>query len=282
MTNNTIYEILPEKCIRCGKCVRECPSSAIKTVEGNLRILGDRCIECGHCGAVCPAGAVLCEGEELVPLEPPRLTGEQAFALIGGKRSVRSYKTEPIPAEVMSRILEAGALTGTATNSRNVRARIFEGEEVYRLTSQLCAVMLGTLNLLDNPAGRLIARGAGMKRYANPVFLKAFKRKIAAGADGSADPLFFRAPAVVVLTHPRKDRRFGRTNGVLAGQSMMLYAHALGIESCIIGFAEVAGRSRRGKEALGLPADREISLIFTLGYGTPRYFRLPKRPSLTG
>ena len=281
MTENTTYTIDTDICIRCDLCRKECPSAAIRDIQGKLTILDERCIECGHCGAVCPEGAVLCNGEALTPLESHGISEAQAFSLIGGKRSVRSYREMPIPADILNRILETGALTGTATNSRNVRARVFAEGEVPLLTSRLCAALLGTLNLIDNPAGRIIARLAGMKRYANPSFLKAFKRKMTAGVEGTGDPLFFKAPAVVVVTYPRRDPRFGRTNAVLAGQSMMLYAHALGIESCVIGFAEVAGKRGKGRKALGVSPDREIGMIFTLGYGKPRYFRLPKRSPLT-
>jgi nitroreductase/NAD-dependent dihydropyrimidine dehydrogenase PreA subunit len=280
VTEKTTYAIDTDICIRCDLCRKECPAAAIKDSQGKLAILDDRCIECGHCGAVCPEGAVLCDGESLAPLENHGISGAQAFSLIGGKRSVRSYSDMPIPSEVLDRILETGALAATATNSRNVRARVFSEGEVSLLASRLCAALLGTLNLIDTPPGRLIARLAGMKRYADPSFLKAFKRKMAAGAEGTGDPLFFKAPAVVVVTYPRRDTRFGRTNAVLAGQSMMLYAHALGIESCVIGFAEAAGKRDRGKQALGVGRDREIGLIFTLGYGKPRYHRLPKRPPL--
>jgi len=46
-----------DKCVACGKCVRECPSNVI-TLEEKASIIKDKCIGCAHCVAACPEGAV--------------------------------------------------------------------------------------------------------------------------------------------------------------------------------------------------------------------------------
>ncbi len=280
MTTETIYEINPEKCILCGLCRKDCPSRCIEEQDGGLAINQDSCIQCGHCGAICPEGAVTCDGEELVPVGEIPSSADEVFALVAGKRSVRNYKDKEIPREVLDRIVESGSLTGTASNGRDVQVKVLTGEDAVLLRRGLCFKLLGLIKILDNPAGRQIARWAGMSKYARKDVLKSFRRRLTDGAEGNGDPLFFHAPAVVVLSYPRHNKRFGRTNAVMAGQSMMLYAHSLGIESCVIGFAEVAAAGKKGKEILGIGKDREAGMIFTLGYGVPRYYRLPKRRSI--
>lgn len=253
---------------------------AVKEREGLYEINPGNCIGCGHCGAICPVGAVKADGIELLPYLPPELSEESAFHLMAGKRSVRRYKTDPIPRDLLDRMLDVGSLTSTATNSMNVRATLFTGEDVTRLTYLLCAILLKGVNLLDNPLGRAAAKLAGFKRYASPKVLAAFRKQLIAGKEGTGDPLFFKAPAVLCLTYPKKDKSFGRTNAVLAGQSMMLYAHSQGVESCMIGFAEMAAKFGKGRKGLNVPDDRRVGLIFTLGYGEPAYRRLPKRVPL--
>ena len=44
-------------CKDCYKCIRECPTKAIKVSDNRASVLDDLCIYCGHCVAICPSGA---------------------------------------------------------------------------------------------------------------------------------------------------------------------------------------------------------------------------------
>ncbi len=50
-----IYYILPEKCVGCTKCLRECPTGAIQGELKYIHIINqDMCSKCGTCFEVCP------------------------------------------------------------------------------------------------------------------------------------------------------------------------------------------------------------------------------------
>ena len=46
-----------DKCRVCYTCVRECPVKAIKIINGQAEVINERCIGCGNCIKVCSQGA---------------------------------------------------------------------------------------------------------------------------------------------------------------------------------------------------------------------------------
>lgn len=58
--NKKSYVVLDNNCIRCGKCVRTCPSDAIIWESKNEYpvIISNECLQCGKCKEVCPSKAI--------------------------------------------------------------------------------------------------------------------------------------------------------------------------------------------------------------------------------
>lgn len=50
-----------EKCTGCESCVPECPSEAIKMVDGKAEVDIDACVDCGVCVDACPEEAIAME-----------------------------------------------------------------------------------------------------------------------------------------------------------------------------------------------------------------------------
>ncbi len=50
-----------EKCTGCESCVPECPSEAIKMVDGKAVVDPDACVDCGVCIDACPEEAISME-----------------------------------------------------------------------------------------------------------------------------------------------------------------------------------------------------------------------------
>jgi len=275
------FTIDPQTCTNCGICISECPAKTIRKEQESARIIQAGCIECSHCGMVCPVNAVRVDGQELpaYPGDLAALTKEELHDhLILSKRSVRKYKSAPLNQSDLKAIMLAGETTATATNTQYCDALLFQGPEVPVFAADLARILLKVVRIGLNPAGRFLLRAAGLGRYAQKETITGFYHMLTRTLEGKADPLFHGAPAVVVLTYPAaKGKRFGRTDCAIAGENMMLSAHARGIGSCMIGFAEAALFSKRNREKIGVPKDRKIGLIFTLGYPDVKYFRYPKR-----
>jgi iron only hydrogenase large subunit-like protein len=52
-------QVKPEKCVGCMKCVRVCPTEALRVRNGRVKLDDDRCIDCGRCISACQYGALL-------------------------------------------------------------------------------------------------------------------------------------------------------------------------------------------------------------------------------
>ena len=132
-----------ESCIKCGKCVRVCPSD-IFTQERAGETIGlvrvESCIVCGHCVDVCPTGSV--SHSEFPPEKTHTIdysqmpTPEQVMLLIKSRRSNRTLTSRPVPKEMLDKIVEAAHSAPTATNSQSlsftaVTAKATAGERLY-------------------------------------------------------------------------------------------------------------------------------------------------------
>ena len=49
--------LIKEKCKGCTKCIKLCPTEAIRVRHGRATIIDERCIDCGQCIRVCPHNA---------------------------------------------------------------------------------------------------------------------------------------------------------------------------------------------------------------------------------
>lgn len=64
MSVKPLVYTIKDKCRVCYSCVRECPAKAIKILNGQAEIITERCIGCGNCVKVCSQGAKIFERYE--------------------------------------------------------------------------------------------------------------------------------------------------------------------------------------------------------------------------
>jgi len=149
--------------------------------------------------------------------------------LIRGRRSVRSYRDDPVPEEAIALVLEAARWAPSAVNSQ--------------------------------PWHFVVVRSAGRRRaLAEQARLFGVLRWKHLAA----------APVVVAVVGDRRGNRWCPVDCGLAGQNLMLAAHALGLGTCWVGGFEQA----QVRGILGVPPGLEVIGLVTLGYPA----REPKAP----
>jgi nitroreductase/Pyruvate/2-oxoacid:ferredoxin oxidoreductase delta subunit len=269
-------------CNRCGLCVTECPTGAMQLgADSGPTLVVQRCIECGHCGAVCAPGAVSSTHGNFESWQAPPLSPASAKAFLTGRRSVRRYRAEPLERETLAEVLSIGPYAPTASNAQDVRATVLTGASVFELAKLVNDYYRWFDRLLQRRwLWPLLWFTVARPYVENPSKLLLAREKVKR-FDRDHDWVFFNAPAVVLLTAPRKNRHFGRVNCVIAAERMMQYAAALGLGSCMIGYAEMAMRQRIAiGQSIGLAAEQEPHVLFTLGHPAVTYRRLPARRAM--
>ena len=65
LTTYSASRVDHSKCFGCTRCIKICPTEAIRIRNGKAVINDRRCIDCGNCQMVCPADAFYTEQNDL-------------------------------------------------------------------------------------------------------------------------------------------------------------------------------------------------------------------------
>ena len=242
-----------DKCIGCGICAKTCVAHNIAINDKKAETVIDDCLMCGQCAAVCPKEAVSVSGyddEQIKKEENVRLNPDDVLEVIRFRRSVRQFKQEKVPREIIEQILEAGRLTHTAKNMQDVSFVVLDQEK----------------DRIQQMAIRLFKK---MKPFADLFSPMAKNNKI------TDHFFFFNAPVVIVILAENK------TNGILAAQNMEFVAEAHGLGVLFSGyFTTAANTSRKIKNALKVPRGKSIAMTLVIGYPDVKFLRSAPRKKL--
>lgn len=253
------------RCVRCGQCVADCPVGVLDAKDGLPRVLPHRenaCIGCQHCLAVCPAAALSVFG-----LNPDRSPGlgsvspEMTENLIRGRRSVRRYKNEAVPPEIIDRIMGAVMYAPSGKNRRQVRFTLVDDPKVMNaVRSRIYAAV------------RLAARERRL-----PEKMGFFVR-FADAWDQGGDPVFQHAPHMIIASESA-DNPSAEADPFIALSCFEFMAASLGLGTLWCGFARWILRDVAPETArlLGIPEDHRSLCVMLFGYPAVRYARAVQR-----
>ncbi len=149
------------------------------------------------------------------------------------RRSIRRYRPDPVPEDLLGKVLEAARWAPSAVNSQPWHFLVVTGAE----------------------------RRAALAERARLLGLLRWKHLAA-------------APVVIAIIGDPRGNRYYTVDCSLAGMSILLAAHSLGLGTCWVGgFTQDQIRG-----VLGVPADREVVGLITLGYPAENPAPPPRLP----
>ena len=241
----------PTKCVGCGSCVRVCPMGYLG-MEDRIPAPRERrrCIQCGHCVATCPRQAVSLEvpGTALSCPAPENALEE----LIVRRRSVRHFRPDTPPREIIQRALDLAEYAPSGKNAHLHRWTVLYGLEETEKVTQMA---------LD------FAQRTGEA-----------KELIKIRAAGT-NLLTCDAPCVILAWSP-DDALNPVADPALAMALVELQLNRAGLATCWGGYLKQIAQADRTLSAyLGIPEGSNLRCALMVGYAQgERYPNQPPRP----
>jgi len=259
------FTVNPKTCTRCGLCVGDCPARIIAMRDDSLPTIAAEkeaaCYRCQHCLAICPAAAINILG--LKPENSRLLAGnfptpEQLETLIKGRRSVRRYREENLPPELLQRLLAVAWHAPTGVNSRQVLFTVVDDR--IKLALLRGEVMNGLAALVrDN---------------ALPERMGYFADFVRLWEERGQDIIFRNAPHLLIATAPQQVA-CPQQDCLIALAYFELYAQASGVGTVWNGLAKwaLSDLVPAALTRLGIPADHVFGYAMAFGWPAHRYAR---------
>ena len=107
-----------ENCIKCLKCVNDCPSDAIDIDKGTIN---SSCIHCGHCVAICPESTVFPDTGDIKGLNLSSVSPADFQQLSANIRTCRSYQLKEMDDETLNLLIDNMKHYPSASNARPLK-----------------------------------------------------------------------------------------------------------------------------------------------------------------
>ncbi len=283
-------------CVGCELCLATCPDRTFSMDQGKARVTGDRCLACEHCVAVCPTGAVTLGAAEPHALDFTTFTPINEWlppgdydlpglvALMRSRRSCRNYLPDPVPRDQLEDLVKIGTTAPSGTNSQLWTFTILPDRQAVTALGDRIGVFFRKLNAMARKAWlrkltKLLGKGE-LDQYYREHY-QSVSEAMEQWETQGIDRLFHGAPAAMVVGS-RPGASCPAEDALLASGQILLAAHAMGLGTCLIGYAVEAMDYDPGiKDFLGIPKSEAVHAVIVLGYPDEKYQRLTGRRQVT-
>lgn len=275
----TIYE---DKCIQCRLCFIECPSKTGEAGDMRSNRNSEKCDGCLHCYAICPEHAIVIKGNtENYGNEVREIVYEELLSFLRQRRSVRRYKPNPVPGEIIDQLIESAKFIPSGGNEQELSITIINNEKLrVSLESEIVHYYDRIVKLLKIPLIRFLMKFLNDPKVKATAKDRDFFVKIEdiynRLKNGGRD-IFYDAP-VVMIFHAGRLLPTANEDSLLAAYHVMLSAHSHNLGTCFVSLSQQAiTASKKIKKMIQIPPDDFIFAVIILGFPAVKYRRNPPR-----
>ena len=194
----------------------------------------------------------------------------ETLEAIETRRSIRAFKPDSIPSNVMSKILQAASASPSYTNTQPWEVVAVSGkkrDELAEMLLGLAKTKAPTSPDLPQPKGWPAAMDERSREHgARRLNTLGLARDDAEGREklrlGNFE--FYGAPCALFLFMDGSLGEWSIFDMGLFAQNLILAAHSLGVESCLQ--ASVTGYAREIKKFFGVAENSKLVICISLGY----------------
>ncbi len=192
------------------------------------------------------------------------------------RRSIRSFKKDPLPDSMIERILEAGRYAPSAGNMQPWKFIVVNSPEILaEMEKDAQKIIKFFMFFLDYTRGNILRRLyilswvkwiiRFMKNKLHPVPF-CLMSQIAQ----DKTPVFHGAPTLVLLVEDRRGVASPPTDIGICGQNIVLAAHSMGAGSCWIGLIQVLMYLSKWRKKFGIKYPYHLNDCIALGWPSPK------------
>ena len=275
-----------QKCTGCGRCITVCPSGTITLANGIAQVTGESSLNCGHCMAICPESAITVDGIEPQSIcfetfeldhkyLAPGVSGIQELArIIASRRSCRKYLSKPVDVSLLKDLIKLGKLAPSGSNCQNWTFTVLSSRQEVVQCAKMVGAIYEKINIMAEKRFlrtllKLVGKPELDNYYVNyyPKVKNAINEMRINGRD-----LLFHGATAAIIVGSQGESSFPKEDALLATQNILLAAHAMGLGTCLIGFAVKAfERDETVQVRLGIPEKEKLHAVIGLGYPNEKY-----------
>ena len=255
-----LISVSKQLCNKDYLCISECPVRVIRKGDDDIPFSRPedevRCIKCGHCIAICPKNALSLG--EISPKDLPicnnkhaNIPVEEVEHLIRARRTVRLFKNEAVPFDLIARALETAKMAPSAKNNQFLNWIFLKSRESVEEVT------------------RIVVEEWMAKDEEYSMIVKSWEK--------GHDPIMRGAPSAVFV-HTDCDYYWGWTDAACALSYLEIACHMLGLGLCWMGFVTRASEECNALNSyLKLPENHKLFGGFAMGFPKTEYHRIPLR-----